>query len=107
VIEPFFGSGAVLLSRPHPPRIETANDWDCCLANFWRATQFDPEGVVEWCDWPVSEVDLHAFHRYLVVGEDAAAFRERMRSDPDDHVHFQCYRCGTTFCAGCTQEEKT
>jgi DNA adenine methylase len=25
-VEPFFGSGAVLLARPHPPRIETVND---------------------------------------------------------------------------------
>ena len=28
-VEPFFGSGAVLLARPHPPRIETVNDLDC------------------------------------------------------------------------------
>ena len=32
-VEPFFGSGAVLLARPHPPRIETVNDLDCMVAN--------------------------------------------------------------------------
>jgi DNA adenine methylase len=25
-VEPFFGSGAVLLGRPHPPKTETVND---------------------------------------------------------------------------------
>lgn len=84
-IEPFFGSGAILLLRPadHQPRIETVNDIDCLVANFWRATQHDPEAVVEHVDWPVNEVDLHARHRWLVYSDDAAAFRERMRTDPD------------------------
>lgn len=30
-IEPFFGSGAVLLGRPHSPGIETVNDLDCMV----------------------------------------------------------------------------
>jgi hypothetical protein len=36
-VEPFFGSGAVLLGRPHAQGTETVNDLDCMLANFWRA----------------------------------------------------------------------
>ena len=41
-VEPFFGSGAVLLSRPPGFRgVETVNDLDCYLANFWRALQHD------------------------------------------------------------------
>lgn len=28
-VEPFFGSGAVMLARPFPPRTETVNDLDC------------------------------------------------------------------------------
>ena len=36
--EPFAGSLAVLLARPHQPRVETVNDLDCYLANFWRAS---------------------------------------------------------------------
>lgn len=82
-IEPFAGSGIWTLARPHAPRIETLNDMDCYVANFWRATKFDPDQVVEWCDWPVSECDLHAVHRWLVLSEDAAAFRKRMREEPD------------------------
>ena len=76
-VEPFFGSGAVLLARPHPPRIETVNDLDCMVANFWRAVQSDPEAVAQWCDWPVNEADLHARHLWLV--QNLPAHRERLR----------------------------
>lgn len=51
-VEPFAGSLAVLLSRPHEPRIETVNDKDCYVANFWRALKNDPETVAHWADWP-------------------------------------------------------
>ena len=79
-VEPFFGSGAVLFLRPHPPRIETVNDLDCYVANFWRALQHDPAAVTEWVDWPVNEADLHARHNWLL---DQAAFRARMHDDPE------------------------
>jgi DNA adenine methylase len=79
-VEPFFGSGAVLLGRPTPPGIETVNDIDCYLSNFWRATAADPLEVARWTDWPVNEIDLHARHRWLVARE---VFRERMVTDPD------------------------
>jgi hypothetical protein len=82
-IEPFAGSAAMLLRRPHPPKIETLNDLNCYVANFWRATQHDPESVVVHADGPVNEADLHARHRWLVLSEAATGFRERMRSDPD------------------------
>jgi hypothetical protein len=82
-IEPFCGSLAWLLSRPHPPRIETVNDADCYVANFWRATQHDPEAVAAHADWPVNEVDQHARHRWLVLSPAAVDFREKMRADPD------------------------
>lgn len=83
--EPFFGSGAVLLGRPTPGRIETVNDLDCYLANFWRAVRLAPEDVAAHADWPVNEADLHARHLWLVYGDDkdpAAAFRERMKTEP-------------------------
>jgi site-specific DNA-adenine methylase len=82
-IEPFCGSAAVLLARPHPPRVETINDMDCMVANFWRATGADPHAVAAHADWPVNEADLHARHRWLVLSEEAKAFRTRMRQDPD------------------------
>jgi hypothetical protein len=83
VIEPFCGSAAFLLARPHPPRIETINDADCMVANFWRSTQRDPEAVAAFADGPVNEADLHARHRWLVLSPEAAEFRRRMRTDPD------------------------
>lgn len=80
-VEPFAGSLAVLLARPTEPRIETVNDLDCHIANFWRAVQSDPESVAKWCDWPVNEADLHARHLWLVQG--LPAHRERMMTEPD------------------------
>lgn len=79
-VEPFAGSLAVLLSRPDEPRLETVDDKDCYLANFWRAIQVDPKAVARWADWPVNEADLHARHIWLV---EKTGFRERMRTDPD------------------------
>jgi DNA adenine methylase len=78
-VEPFAGSLAVLLLRPHPPGVETVNDKDCYLANFWRAVQADPEAVAYHADWPVNEADLHARHLWLVCQE---GFRDRMMTDP-------------------------
>ena len=80
-VEPFFGSGAVLFLRPHAPHIETINDADGMVANFWRALQRDPGGVAEWADWIVSEVDLHARHLWLIGQRDALT--ERLCADPD------------------------
>jgi hypothetical protein len=80
-IEPFAGSLAVLLARPGGAgKIETVNDRDRYLANFWRAVSADPEAVARWADWPVNEADLHARHKWLV---NQSEFRERMHTDPD------------------------
>lgn len=79
-VEPFAGSLAVLLGRPTAPRIETVNDIDCYLSNFWRAVQSAPEEVAKYADWPVNEADLHARHRWLVAQEE---FRHRMKHEPD------------------------
>jgi hypothetical protein len=80
-VEPFAGSLAVLLARPHEPKVETVNDKDAFLANFWRAVQADPDAVADYADWPVNEADLHARHRWLV--ERAATLREAVMADPE------------------------
>ena len=80
-VEPFAGSLAVLLGRPTEPRVETVNDLDAMVANFWRAVQAAPAEVAQHADWPVSEPDLHARHRWLVA--QLPAHRERALSDPD------------------------
>ena len=79
-VEPFFGSGAVLLNRPHAPQLETINDKDAYLANFWRALKAAPDDVAHYCDWPVNEADLHARHEWLLNQSD---FRARMEHEPD------------------------
>lgn len=79
-VEPFAGSLAVLLGRPHKPKTETVNDADCYLANFWRALSHDPNGVAMAADWPVNEADLLARHKWLIAQED---FRARMKTDPN------------------------
>jgi hypothetical protein len=79
-VEPFAGSLAVLLSRPHDPGTETVNDADCYLSNFWRALKNDHKAVAEHADWPVNECDLLARHKWLLAQTD---FIQRMKTDPD------------------------
>jgi DNA adenine methylase len=72
-IEPFFGSGAVLISRPdYDPtaHVETVCDKDGFVANVWRSLQSDPEEVAKWCDWPVNHADLSARKKKLIANED-------------------------------------
>lgn len=81
-VEPFFGSGAVLLSRPGGALgTETVNDKDRFVANFWRAMRANPEAVAHHADWPVNEVDLTARHLWL-LGEGAAKIA-RCDGDPE------------------------
>jgi len=81
-VEPFMGSLAVLMQRPQPfEGTETVNDLDGFLANFWRATQHDPEAVAFYADWPVNENDLHARHIWLVGQRESIT--ARLEGDPD------------------------
>jgi len=79
-IEPFAGSLAVLLARQLPAKYETVNDIDGHLVNFWRAVQYDPEAVARWADWPVHELEMHAWHKKLV--KLIPYVRARLDSDP-------------------------
>lgn len=85
-VEPFAGSAAMLLAAPEqhtgkPPRIETINDADGFVANFWRAIAHDPEATAHHADWPCNEVDLFARHSWLV--RQTATLTERLHADPD------------------------
>jgi hypothetical protein len=66
-VEPFAGSAAMLLARPQIGNVETINDADGFVANFWRSVAADPDGVAHHADWPVSETDLEARHYWLVT----------------------------------------
>ena len=86
-IEPFAGSLAALLERPHDlhdghRRAETVNDADGMIANFWRALAHDPEAVAYHCDYPVNETDLLARHLWL-VNTGRSRLLEGMESDPE------------------------
>jgi hypothetical protein len=81
-VEPFFGSGAVLLARPGGHgKVETVNDADGLLSNFWRAVRADPASVAAYADWPVNEADLHARHLWLVGRRESLT--DRLMADPD------------------------
>ena len=79
-VEPFFGSGAVLLGRPHLPHVEIVNDRDGFVCNFWRALQAEPDAVAYYADQPVMECDLHARHSWLVRQADRLV--ARLEGDP-------------------------
>lgn len=80
-VEPFAGSLAVLLARPHAPRVETVNDLDGLLINFWRAAAWAPDDVARHADWPVSEPDLSA--RHLALVERRPELTERLAVDAE------------------------
>jgi hypothetical protein len=80
-VEPFFGSGAVLFLRDKPGQIETVNDADGFVSNFWRALRADVRAVAEAADWPVNEADLHARHLWLLGQKDRLT--ERLMGDPE------------------------
>ena len=104
-VEPFCGSAAMLLNAPEGKRIETINDADGFVSNFWRAVSADPDGVTYWADWPCNEADLEARHGWLVNRS------ERLRwqlEDPDFYdakiagwwVWGCCNWIGSGWCAG-------
>lgn len=72
-LEPFFGSGAVLLQRPNYDKTkhtETICDKDGFICNVWRSLIFNPDEVAKWCDWPVNHVDLAARRNVLIKNEE-------------------------------------
>ena len=105
-VEPFFGSGAVLLGAPRIHSTETVNDLDGFICNFWRAIGKDPEKVASYADNPVNENDLHARHIWLVNYRDELV--PRLEGDPDYYdakiagwwVWGICCWIGSGFCSG-------
>lgn len=80
-VEPFCGSAAMLLGAPAGKRVETINDADGFVANFWRAVSFDAASVAEHADWPVNEADLFARHSWLV--RQRSELIDRLHADPE------------------------
>ena len=82
-VEPFAGSAAMLLGRPNIGKVETINDVDGFIANFWRAISMDAAAVAKHADWPTNEADLCARHSWLV--RQASGLLERLHADPDHY----------------------
>lgn len=88
-IEPFAGMASMLLRRPTipPGAVETINDANAYLVNFWRAVAAEPDAVAVIASQPVFEADLRARHdRLIEVGDE---IREAITSDP--HRYFVEY----------------
>ena len=84
-IEPFFGSGAVLLARPDylpTKHMETICDKDGYICNVWRSLQMEPDAVAKVCDWPVNHADLNARRKYLIRNADLL---KNLVDDPEWH----------------------
>ena len=105
-VEPFMGSLAVLLNRPHVPNIETVNDKDGFVCNAWRALAADPDEVARWCDKPVNECDQHAVHTWLLAQRETLT--TRLMGDPDYYdaqvagrwIYGICCWIGSGWCSG-------
>ena len=83
-VEPFFGSGAVMLGRPAPILgNETVNDLDGYVANFWRSVKLSPGETAEHADNPVNENDLHARHVWLLQRREM--LQSHLDGDPEWH----------------------
>ena len=87
-VEPFAGSLAVLLRRPHEANrsyySETVNDLDGLLVNAWRSMQMSPQATADAASWPVSEADLHARHIAIVRWKQERNL-EHLMGDPFYH----------------------
>lgn len=105
-VEPFAGSLGALLERPDPRGIETVNDADGFVVNFWRALRGAPGEVAHHAAWPVTELDLTARHLWLV--ERRPGLTARLEADPDWYdaraagwwVWGLCCWIGSGWCSG-------
>jgi hypothetical protein len=110
-VEPFYGSGAVHLLRPQAHHsgiwpLETINDYDGYVSNFWRSIKHDSEAVAHHADWPANENDLHGRHIWLV--QQRESLRARLEGDHEFYdakiagywVWGICSWIGGHFCSG-------
>lgn len=96
----------LLAAPPDATRIETINDFDGFVANFWRAIAHDPDAVAHAADWPVNEVDLMARHSWLV--RHRQPITEQLCADPAWYdarsagwwVWGACNWIGSGWCSG-------
>lgn len=85
-VEPFCGTCAVLLRRPHECNrtyySETVNDVDGLLVNALRGLAYRPDETAEAASWYVAEADLTARHLALVRWRESGELA-RLSADPE------------------------
>jgi len=79
-IDPFFGSGTVLLNRPQEGNLEVVNDADSLLCNAFRAITYAPEETAKHATWPASECDIVSRHKWIM--SEGRKRTERLKEDP-------------------------
>ena len=106
-VDPFAGSMAALLNRPLPfEGVETANDKDGYICNFWRAIRYAKEEVAEHASGLIHECDLHARHAWLVNHREDIT--RKLEGDPKWYdaeaagwwVWGLCLWIGSGWCSG-------
>ena len=80
-LEPFFGSGAVLLAHAEPCLREVVCDLNGVVCNVWRALRTDLEQVAHWADYPTIHQDLTA--RPLWLRRWGQEHHEQLSTAPD------------------------
>lgn len=110
-VEPFAGTLAVLLNRPHECNrsyySETVNDMDGMLVNVWRSIQLHPDATAEWASWPPTECDKHARQVALLRWREEMQL-EHIMGDPNWcdpkmagwWLYGICLHIGSGWCAG-------
>jgi hypothetical protein len=110
-VEPFAGSLAVLMRRPHTANrtyySETVNDVDGLLINAWRSIQHSPDATAEAASWPVTEADIMARHLALLRWRSERNL-ELLMADPEWHdpkmggwwMYGQSGWIGSGWCSG-------
>jgi len=79
-VEPFFGSGAVMLASPYVPEYETVNDCNGFIVNFYRSIKYNPIETAKYSQNPVFETDLHAKHIWLLSQKEKLV--EQLEANP-------------------------
>lgn len=85
-IEPFAGSLAVLLDDNNAYSNIIINDIDYFLINFWRSIKYFPEETYKHTQYPITEIDLHSRHKYLVSLSGSLKDKIKDESYCDPHI---------------------
>lgn len=93
-IEPFFGSGAVLLGRPTDGKTELVNDIYGHIVNFWRSVRNNPDLVARETFRIPAETELLAAHDLLKAEREPIAAKLR------DDINWYDARIAGIWCFG-------